>query len=281
VRRLILALALVLALGPPLQAQIQTPFPKTISVIDSGTACSLVGTCASWPVTTYPTLLMQIVGTWTGTITFEATGDGQTWFAILVVNQATGSAVSTTTANGQFAVANTGIVAFRARATGAITGGANLSLTRGVSTLARAAIGAGSFPLLAPNGTAAAPSFSFASATGDGFYHPASNHLSVMMAGYSTVAPIMDITTTGIRFAGTSNSFGFTAGADATAAVDTALSRGGIGEFTITSVLFAALGTPANGSLTFCSDCLAASNPCTGASTGTFAYRMNGAWKCF
>ena len=36
----------------------------------------------------------------------------------------------------------------------------------------------------------------------------------------------------------------------------------------------------ANGTLLYCSNCTAGSNPCTGASTGAFAKRVNGAWAC-
>lgn len=49
---------------------------------------------------------------------------------------------------------------------------------------------------------------------------------------------------------------------------------------------FANLGTPANGSFAYCSDCDAPTlvdSTCTniGAKTGSFAARVNGAWKCF
>ena len=43
--------------------------------------------------------------------------------------------------------------------------------------------------------------------------------------------------------------------------------------------LFANLGTPANGSFVYCSDC-ALTNPCTGSGTGAQAERLNGAWSC-
>lgn len=46
-------------------------------------------------------------------------------------------------------------------------------------------------------------------------------------------------------------------------------------------IAFADLGTPANGSMTFCTDCLAGSDPCTGSSTGAFAFRRNSAWACY
>lgn len=42
---------------------------------------------------------------------------------------------------------------------------------------------------------------------------------------------------------------------------------------------FAALGTPANGTTRYCTDC-AETSPCAGAGTGAFAQRVNGVWKC-
>lgn len=45
-------------------------------------------------------------------------------------------------------------------------------------------------------------------------------------------------------------------------------------------VAFANLGTPTNGTVVFCSNCNAASSPCTSGGTGAFAFRQGGAWKC-
>jgi hypothetical protein len=45
------------------------------------------------------------------------------------------------------------------------------------------------------------------------------------------------------------------------------------------AVAFGSLGTPANGTLIYCSDCTVA-NPCAGSGTGAFAKRLNGAWVC-
>lgn len=42
---------------------------------------------------------------------------------------------------------------------------------------------------------------------------------------------------------------------------------------------FAQLGTPANGTLVYCSDCTFA-NPCASGGTGAFAKRLNGIWRC-
>lgn len=47
----------------------------------------------------------------------------------------------------------------------------------------------------------------------------------------------------------------------------------------INATTFANLGTPANGTFYFCSDCTLA-NPCAGAGTGAFAKRLNGVWVC-
>lgn len=44
-------------------------------------------------------------------------------------------------------------------------------------------------------------------------------------------------------------------------------------------VLFAALGTPSNGTMVYCSNCNKAT-PCTSGGTGAFAKRLNGAWDC-
>ena len=45
------------------------------------------------------------------------------------------------------------------------------------------------------------------------------------------------------------------------------------------AVLFAALGTPNDGSVYYCTDC-SETVPCTGAGSGAFAERINGAWRC-
>jgi hypothetical protein len=42
---------------------------------------------------------------------------------------------------------------------------------------------------------------------------------------------------------------------------------------------FSNLGTPGNGILVYCSDCVIA-NPCAGSGTGAFAKRLNGIWVC-
>lgn len=48
-------------------------------------------------------------------------------------------------------------------------------------------------------------------------------------------------------------------------------------------IAFGSLGTPANGTFRFCSDCTVTSsvdNTCAGSGTGASAFRLSGAWKC-
>jgi hypothetical protein len=47
----------------------------------------------------------------------------------------------------------------------------------------------------------------------------------------------------------------------------------------LNTTLFANIGTPANGTFIFCSDCTIA-NPCAGGGNGAFAKRLNGIWVC-
>jgi hypothetical protein len=87
-----------------------------------------------------------------------------------------------------------------------------------------------------------------------------------------------------LQFGGTSASFPAlkrsTTVLQAKLADDSAFAQVGLQSLAVNATLFANLGTPANGTWLYCSDCLANSNPCTGASTGAFAKRLNGAWDC-
>lgn len=132
---------LVLLVAPPAWAQILPPTPQVVSVQDSGTACSVANTCATWTMNGAPSVTMQLVGTCNSCIgTFEATANGSTWVAINVLNLGTGTVATTTTVAGQFIVLNTGLLAVRVRAGTLSSGAWNVTLTRGTAT--------GSSPLL-------------------------------------------------------------------------------------------------------------------------------------
>ncbi len=71
---------------------------------------------------------------------------------------------------------------------------------------------------------------------------------------------------------------------------DVTITRAAANEITFSSLTFSNLGTPANGSFAFCSDCTEttpascpvtqASCVCTNGGNGAFARRVNGAWYC-
>lgn len=56
--------------------------------------------------------------------------------------------------------------------------------------------------------------------------------------------------------------------------------QSGTGGVMVGGGTLAGLGTPADGTLKYCSDCLVNSAPCTGSSTGAIAKRIAGAWRC-
>jgi len=55
--------------------------------------------------------------------------------------------------------------------------------------------------------------------------------------------------------------------------------RVGTGGLVYSGVTFANLGTPADGTVIFCSSCTFA-NPCADGGTGAIAKRLGGAWRC-
>jgi len=156
--------------------------------------------------------------------------------------------------------------------------------------------------IIATDGVQTAPTYSFASSLATGMYSTggdirfvAANGVQLMalgaiankilVAGNSATPALSDLSNanTGINWPATNvvsftnSTFGemarFTGGAN------TAL-------FALSAMLFANLGTPANGSFAYCSDCDAPTlvdSTCTsaGGKTGSFAARVNGAWKCF
>ena len=122
-----LALTVLLALALPARAQIVGPISITAVDADS---CVTAGSCASFPMVGNAQT-MDVSGTWVGTLTFEATVDDSNWRTVTVVKLGDGSSVTTTTANGAFALPNSGVARFRVRATAWTSGTASVSATRG------------------------------------------------------------------------------------------------------------------------------------------------------
>lgn len=131
----------------PTMARAQTITPSPQSIIAQGSTCATAGACASWNIGAFASVTMQITGTFSATLTFEATADGQTWFALAPVKLSDGSSSTTTTATGQYALTNTGLQGFRARAGSFSSGGANITLTRGTAS-ARLTTGSSFSPVI-------------------------------------------------------------------------------------------------------------------------------------
>jgi hypothetical protein len=68
------------------------------------------------------TSVVSLRGTFTGTVQFEATVDGTTWFALNATPLTTGAAATSATAVGQWSAAVGGIKNIRVRASATITG---------------------------------------------------------------------------------------------------------------------------------------------------------------
>jgi hypothetical protein len=60
-------------------------------------------------------ITFQVVGTFTATLSFEATIDGTNWVAVLATNLNSGTAATSTAAAGLFRVDATGFTRFRVR----------------------------------------------------------------------------------------------------------------------------------------------------------------------
>lgn len=74
----------------------------------------------------YPTVGLQLSGTFTGTVVFEASVDGANWVGVFGVPVAGGTLAASTTAVGAWLISVAGCTAVRARASAAVTGAATV-----------------------------------------------------------------------------------------------------------------------------------------------------------
>lgn len=133
---------------------------------------------------------------------------------------------------------------------------------------------------LFPDGSSAAPSIAFAAEPDLGLYRIGTDTI-----GMDANLRMFATTTVGVSLIGSESvvlgsgaKMCWTAGTPANAC-DTTIGRVSAGIVGLTATTFAALGTPANGSIGYCSDCTFA-NPCAGSGSGAIAKRLNGAWRC-
>lgn len=130
----------------------------------------------------------------------------------------------------------------------------------GAILAALATLTAQSFPPSAPSPVTMTPSFQ-------------------TLASPVTVPTVAQFTTGVGLVLGSGKSFGWSSTTDPAVAPDLAFTRVAAGEYATTAVLFTNLGTPANGTFCYCSDCTIAA-PCASGGTGAFAKRLAGAWAC-
>lgn len=100
--------------------------PRTSGSITTQT-CPGTG-CVSLSVSGVASVGFQIAGTWTGTITFEGSIDGQTFTSLTVTPTDSTTGVTSTTANGVWLGACGGLAIVRARMTAAPTGTALVTI---------------------------------------------------------------------------------------------------------------------------------------------------------
>ncbi len=101
--------------------------------IQTLTADTGAAAIADWPLgPNTPSCTFAIGGTWSGTLTFYASVDGQTFFGIGVTKLSDGTTVGTTTATGLYAVTNTGFAVVRVKCTTFSSGGVTVQCGTGL-----------------------------------------------------------------------------------------------------------------------------------------------------
>lgn len=90
----------------------RTPYARGSTLHSAGTATANGGSIS---VAGYPSLGIQLSGTWAGTLTFEANIDGTNWGTVIATNTATGGTATVANANGLYTIKTAGLNEARAR----------------------------------------------------------------------------------------------------------------------------------------------------------------------
>jgi len=146
--RTLAVLALVLALAAPSYAQ-----PN--DAITSGNLTA-PAQAVTLNLNRYGTATVQVTGTWTGTIEFEATANGTTYVAMPAIRVSDQTVVSNTTANGTFVVAISGFQRVRARASALGSGSAAVTVVANATATTLPVAGGASSSVTVTNGAGAA-----------------------------------------------------------------------------------------------------------------------------
>ena len=107
----------------------------TGSITTTGATCTPATNCVSIPVPkNYGGASFTISGTYSGTLNFEATGDGTNYSALNVNPVGGGSAVTTTTSTGTWVINISGLVAVRVRASALASGSATVTIQLSIAS---------------------------------------------------------------------------------------------------------------------------------------------------
>jgi hypothetical protein len=127
-RRVLAALALLLAVSAPASAQII----DAGSITAGGADCSTAARCTVFTMPQNAAVTLAVSGTYSGTLQFEASSDnGTTWFAVLMFKLADGSSATSTTGTGQYSTPNAGVTHIRVRCSSYSSGTAVITAVRG------------------------------------------------------------------------------------------------------------------------------------------------------
>jgi hypothetical protein len=107
--------------------------PITVINSNGNTGAATAGSSIMTPTAGLGALGIGISGTWTGTLTFQYSMDGNLWFNDTVYNSSTGAYISSVTANGNFEAAIGAYRAYRVVATAAMTGTAFVTANGGTA----------------------------------------------------------------------------------------------------------------------------------------------------
>ena len=94
----------------------------TMGALVMQSAATATGNGTSLPLRDKATGLVQVTGTFSATITWEATLNGDDWVAIQATPLATGTAATTATATGLYRITAAGLRAVRARISAYVSG---------------------------------------------------------------------------------------------------------------------------------------------------------------
>lgn len=153
-----------------------------------------------------------------------------------------------------------------------------------------------SYPQLAPDGSSSAPSYSFTSSPETGMYYLVSNHglyLRSSLSNPKSMFWLSEDATDGTLSVLAYKSNGLFGGLTYSTSDDTIYLKANSGNrvqvsatasvFTnfiqAATTTFSALGSEANGTMIYCSDCTSGGT-CAGSGSGAFAVRSGGAWVC-